>query len=94
MNDTQVLELFRIVTEAVDRNTVAMDKVAVASDAMATQVKGLRATIQGAQRKIGGEMGAVIEKSKETLGKLEAEREEVRRAGSQAEERGSADARP
>ena len=58
--------------------------------------KGLRAVITGAQRKVCGELGAVIAKSKDTLGKLEAEREEVRnaQAGSATAGRGSTDARP
>lgn len=86
MNETDLIQVLIGVVEA---NTKAMDKVAVAvqadadaSNKMAEQVKGLRGVITGAQRKIGGEMGAVIEKSKQTLAKLEAEREEVRDAAS------------
>ncbi len=84
MNDTQTLELFRIVTQAMERNTKAMEAVAVAvqNDADATfkmsiEVKGMRKTIALAQQRVGVELGGVIEKSKQTLGKLEAERREV-----------------
>jgi len=101
MNDTQILTLFELVTGALERNTEALReiKTVIAADAdasvkMADQVKGLRATIQGAQRNIGNEIAPLIEKSKETLGKLEAEREEVRHARSQTTGRGSSDARP
>ena len=99
MDDTTVLRLFEIVTGALERNTTTMEKVAEAvqadadaSNKMAIEVKGLRKIIGGAQQKIGGEMGAVIDKSKETLAKLHAEREEVRNAASQTAGRSRTDA--
>ena len=101
MEDTQILALFEIVTKALERNTEVMDKVATAvqndADAsfkMAVEVKGLRKTVSLAQQKVGGELGAVIDESKRTIGKLNAEREEVRSvlAGSQAAKRGGPNA--
>ncbi len=101
MEDTQVLELFRIVTQALERNTEALGKIetVIAADADATlkmsiEVKGMRKTIALAQQRVGVELGSVIEKSKETLGKLEAERTEVAHAGSEAEGRSGSHARP
>jgi len=89
MEDTQVLELFRIVTQALERNTEALGKIeaVIAEDADATrkmsvEVKGMRKTIALAQQRVGVELGGVIEKSKRTLGKLEDERREVANAGS------------
>jgi hypothetical protein len=96
MNDTQILELFRIVTQALERNTEALGKIeavikedADATHKMSVEVKGMRKTIALAQQKVGVELGGVINESKRTLGKLNAEREEVRDAGSQATERRS-----
>lgn len=84
MEDTQILELFRIVTQAIERNSVALEQIGtvIASDADATlkmsiEVKGMRKTIALAQQRVGIEAGRVIEQSKVTLGKLEAERREV-----------------
>jgi hypothetical protein len=87
---------------AVQADAAAFDKVAevIAMDAAATEkmsieVKGMRKTIALAQQRVGGELGAVIEKSKETLVELNLEREEVRRAqaGSEAARRSGPDAR-
>jgi len=82
-------DLITILIGVVEANTKAMNRVAEAvladantSEHLAQRMDKLTTVITGAQRKIGGEIGAVIEKSKETLVKLEAEREEVRRAGS------------
>lgn len=96
--ETKLIEMLAGVIQA---NTAAMEKVAVAVQAdadasfkMAVEVKGLRKTVGLAQQKVGVEMGAVIEKQKLTLGKLQAEREEVADARSQTTERRGADAGP
>lgn len=102
MEDTQILELFRIVTQAVERNTEALGKIeaVIATDADAThkmsvEVKGMRKTIALAQQRVGVEMGAVIEKSKKTLGELDAERKEILDAAANPTARRSrTDARP
>jgi hypothetical protein len=51
---------------------------------MGKSMEQMTRTIQGAQRKIGGEMGHVIDKSKLTLGKLNEELEAARRANAKS----------
>ena len=71
-------ELAEMLAGVIERNTSAMEHSAKASEKMAEEVLHLRATIQGAQQKIGGELGAVIDRSKVTHQKMEAELELVR----------------
>lgn len=70
MSDAELLAMLVTVVEA---NTKAMEKNAAASDKMAEQVKGLRTVITATQRKIGGEIGPLIERQKKTVEKLDQE---------------------
>ena len=78
MSEQKVIDALKGVIEA---NTAAMKDNARASEKMAEQVKGLQATIQGAQRKIGGELGTVIERQKKAAKDLEDEVAKVRESG-------------
>jgi hypothetical protein len=78
-------ELMEMLAGVIERNTSAMgkmakvtDEAAKASAEMAREVKGLRRIIAGAQQKIGGELGAVINRSKVTHDKMEAELRAIR----------------
>jgi hypothetical protein len=90
----KLLEVIKANTDAMNRVSEAVESDAKASDAMAEQVRKLRGVITATQRKIGGELGPVIDQSKETLRKLNAEREEVRRARGEAAQRSGSDAGP
>ena len=79
MSEKELLELLIAVVQS---NTEAMNQSAAASEKMSIEVRGLRRIIGGAQEKIGGEIGPIIDRMKETQQKLSHEREEVRRAGS------------
>lgn len=72
-------ELIGMLKDVIESNTKAMEKSAEASEKMAEQVKSLRATIQGAQRKIGGELGPVIDRGKKAADELDAEVRKIRR---------------
>lgn len=80
-------KLLAMLVMVVESNTKASEK-------MSSEVRALRRIIAGAQEKIGGEMGRAIDRLKRTQRALDEEREEVRRAGSEAAKRGGADARP
>ena len=71
MSETEAL--ISALTGVIERNTEAMQKNAEANHKMAEEVRHLRATIQGAQRKIGGELGPVIDQSKEAHAALARE---------------------
>lgn len=100
-------ELIEMLAGVIERNTGAMERVCSAVDKNAEMIaenatknielaKGMNkmvAVITGAQRKIGGELGPLIEKSKETLGKLNSEREEIRNARSETARSSGPDAR-
>ncbi len=77
--------LIKMLQATIERNTAALEAVAVAvqadadaSEKMAEQVKGLKTVITATQRKIGAELGPVIEGSKRTMENLEAEVARVR----------------
>lgn len=77
--------LIQMLQATIERNTVAMEAVAVAvqadadaSEKMAEQVKGLKTVITATQRKIGSELGPLIDGSKKTMETLEAEVARVR----------------
>ena len=74
-------ELAEMLAGVIERNTNAMKKAAEASEKMSIEVRGLRRIIAGAQQKIGGEVGAVIERSKATQEKIGAELRAIREAG-------------
>jgi hypothetical protein len=59
-------EIAEMLAGVIERNTTAMEKAADASEKMSIEVRGLRRIIAGAQEKIGGELGAVIKRSKES----------------------------
>jgi hypothetical protein len=78
-------EIAEMLAGVIERNTSAMEKMAKvtdeagkASSRMASEVSGLRRIIAGAQQKIGGEIGAVIDRSKVTHEKMEAELRAIR----------------
>ena len=71
-------ELIEMLKGVIESNTKAMEKSAEASEKMSAEVRGLRATIQGAQRKIGGELGPVIERGKKAAADMEAETRKIR----------------
>lgn len=70
MSEEKVLELL---VKVIESNTEAMKENAKASEKMADQVKGLRTVITATQRKIGGEIGPLIERQKKTAEKLDQE---------------------
>ncbi len=74
-------ELLAMLVTVVEANTEAMKESAKASDNMAEQVRGLRTVITGAQRKIGGEIGTMIDRQKESLKKLDEEVAAARESG-------------
>jgi len=89
MNDDTVIatlmELVKANTQAINTMSKAVNENAGASATMASEMVHLRATIAGAQRKIGGEIGPMIDKVKETQAALEAERGELRDAKTRGE---------
>jgi hypothetical protein len=78
MGDKELLEMLVGVIES---NTRAMEKSAEASEKMATEVRGLRGVITGAQRRIGGELGPIIDRQKKAAEALEEEVARVREFG-------------
>jgi hypothetical protein len=71
-------ELIAMLAGIIEANTEAMKSVKTSNDSLAESVAGLRRTIQGAQTKIGGELGAVIDKGKNAAAALAREVDAVR----------------
>ena len=84
-------ELIERLLDVIERNTGAMERVTNAVEAnakmieanaekneeLAKNMKRMTATIQATQKKIGGEMGAVIERQKATAAALKVEADAV-----------------
>ena len=101
MRDDQIRELFDMVTGALERNTSALESVAKAvtsnEEKNATLAAGMNkmvGVITAAQRKIGGEIGPMIDRAKASHAALEHERREVADAGSTPARRGGSNAGP
>jgi len=94
-NDDLLAALMNVVksnTEAIAKVAAAVEKSAETSSALASEMVALRSTIAGAQKKIGGEIGPMIDRVKQTHSALETERRELmnaRTAGKTAERSGS-----
>jgi len=91
-----LMELVKANTAAINTMSQAVNENASASATMASEMVHLRATIAGAQRKIGGEIGPMIDKMKETQAAIQAEKGELLNAKtrSEAAQRSGADEGP
>jgi hypothetical protein len=79
-------ELIEMLAGVLERNTSALENVAKAiagneakNERLADGMHKMVATIAGAQRKVGGELGAVIERGKKLEKDLKAEVDKARR---------------
>jgi len=92
---TVLIGLVRSNTEAIANVAVAVEKSVETNHRLGTEMVALRSIIAGAQKKIGGEIGPMVDKMKQTHAAMEAERGELRnaKAAGKAEERGGVDAR-
>lgn len=66
------------IASAVEVQADSNAKLAASFDAMTENMKRMTATIQGAQRKIGGELGPLVDRAKETNRKLNEELQRAR----------------
>jgi hypothetical protein len=77
-------ELIKDLKAVLERNTAALEKVADAvtdgarmHEHLAGRMDKMVSVIAGAQRKVGGELGPLIDRVKDTQAALEKERREV-----------------
>jgi len=82
-NDALIRELMGVI----ERNTVVIGEVvkavmddAAASERMATEVRGLRSVITATQKKIGGELGPLVDRAKSAAAVLHHEAAEAVKA--------------